>query len=247
MTSKIIIICFDINNDILKDNKDNNILILENPIRILDEFQEMHLFFESEKTQKNSTEIKYTFSVNILKNIQIIYEIVILRDINFIHDISLVSDANLIFINLEKESTIEQLDKIIHYINDSCCSFEIKTYVVGIYKDKIIPVLNKETIESLFDEQKFNCDFYQIKYNKSDGINHLCMYEQIESKNKKKKNIQQNLNGNIIDIVEKILIDLYEIKMSVIYEPKKKKFKKKSTKKDEGKNNCISGSNCNIF
>ena len=31
------------------------------------------------------------------------------------------------------------------------------------------------------------------------------MYEQSESKNKKKKNIQQNQNGNIIDIVEKIL------------------------------------------
>lgn len=246
MSSKITITCFDINHG-LKDIKDNDNLLIENPITILDEFKQIHLFLEFEEKQKTSSEIKYTFSINIMKNIQIIYEIIILRDISFIHNISFSTDANIIFINLEKENTKQQLEKIINYINDSC-SFEIKTYIIGIYKDKIIPLLNKECIESLFDEQKFFCEIYQIKYDQNDGINHLCMYKESSSKNNKsdkKKNSNKNQNDNLIDILEKILIELYESKMSLIYEPNQKKFKKKKLRLDDSK--CNSDGNCKIY
>ena len=48
MSSKIIIVCFDINDENKKDSKEN-ILELESPLRIFDEFQDIHLFFDSEK------------------------------------------------------------------------------------------------------------------------------------------------------------------------------------------------------
>ena len=246
MSSKINITCFDINSGIKKDLKENEI-DLENPIRILDEFKESHKFLESEKTQKNSSEIKYTFHIN-LENNKILYEIFVLKDLSFIHDISLVSDANLIFINLENENTSKQLEKIINYINDSCSPMDIKVYIVGIYKDKIVPLLNKESIELFFDDQKLNSEMFQIKYNKNDYINHVCMYgnkEKEKSKNQMNKISKKNKIDNLIDIVEKILIEIFEIKMNVVYEPKKRKFRKRSINDDEGKS--ISGSQCYIF
>ena len=244
MSSKIIIVCFYINSGIKKDLKENKIE-LENPIRILDEFKESHLFLEATKSEKYSSEIKYSFHIN-FENNKIIYEIFVLKDLSFIHDISLVSDSNLIFINLENENTLKQLEKIINYINDSCCPLDIKLYIVGIYKDKIVPLLNKESIELFFEDQKLNSEMFQIKYNKNDSINHICMYDNKEkAKNKNNKISKKKKNDNLIDIVEKILIEIFEIKMSVVYEPKKRKFRKRSVKDDEGKS--ISGSTCYIF
>jgi hypothetical protein len=244
MSSTIKIVCFDINTGIKKDLKENEI-DLENPIRILDEFKENHEFIESKKTQKISSEIKYSFHIK-LEKIIIIYEIFVLKDLSFIHDISLVSDANLIFINLENENTSKQLGKIVNYINESSCNMDIKVYIVGIYKDKIIPLLNKESIELFFDDQKLNSEMFQVKYNKNDCINHICMYENKEMKKNQKKNInKKNKNDNLNDIVEKILIEIFEIKMNVVYEPKKRSFRKRSIQDDEGRS--ISGSNCYII
>ena len=247
MSSTIKIVCFDINTGIKKELKENEI-DLENPIRILDEFIETHLFLEPKKTQKISSEIKYSFHIN-LENYKIIYEIFVLKDLSFIHDISLVSDANLIFINLENENTLKQFEKIINYINDSCCRLDIKVYIVGIYIDKIVPLLNKESIELFFDDQKLNSEMVQVKYNKNDSINHLCMYggnkEMAKGKNEKKIISKKNINDNLNDIVEKIFLEIFEIKNNVVYEPKKKKFRKRSINDDEGKS--ISGSQCYIF
>ena len=242
MSSTIKIVCFDINTGISKDLKENKI-VLENPIRILDEFKENHLFLELTKTQKISSDIKYSFHIN-LGDIKIIYEIFVLNDLSFIHDISLVSDANLIFINLENEDTLKQLEKIINYINDCCCPLNIKVYIVGIYKDKIIPLLNKESIELLFDDQKLNSEMVLVKYNENDGINHICLYNKETSKSYNKKT-KISKKDNLIDVLEKILIEIFEIKMNVVYEPKKRKFRKRSIQDDEGKS--ISGSNCYIF
>ena len=250
MSSKIIIECFDINSNIKNNFKEN----IENPIRILDDFQETHLFLESEKIQVNPSEIKYKFVINFSAKDQMIFEIFVIKDLNFIHDITLISDANLIFINLENENTAEQLETIINYINESCCSMEINTYIIGIYKEKIIPILNKESIENLFEENKYNCEFHQIKYNKDDFKNHICMYE--KDYDKKIININKNTiliendinNDNLIDIMENILIKIYEDKMSVIYEPTKKKFKPKNSKYYKHNNNISqSGIDCNIF
>ena len=264
MTSNIRIICFDINSGYDEDfNKSlgENILALENPLRILNEFLEIHLFLESEKIRKSSSEIKYTFKFNFSEKNEIIFEIIVLNDLSFIHDISLDADAYLVFTNLENENTIIQLEKIIKYILESC-SLEIKTYLVGIYKDKILSSLNKEILESYFEEEKLNCEYYQIKYrnNKNENennYNHLCIYEckykiinkserrysQKEKEKERKNSInKKNELKNLIDVVENILIQIYEMKNNVIFETKiNKKIDKERSDSDSGisRGNCI--------
>ena len=89
----------------------------------------------------------------------------------------------------------------------------------------------------------------QVKYNKNDNINHLCMYggnkEMAKGKNEKKIISKKNINDNLNDIVEKIFLEIFEIKNNVVYEPKKRKFRKRSINDDEGKS--ISQSQCYIF
>lgn len=280
MSSHITIVCFDINSgydEDLDQSLGENITALESPLRVLDEFMDNHLFLDSEKIKKSSTEIKYVFSYCLSNNYTFSFDIVVLNDLSFIHDISSEADAYLVFINLEKKNTMEQIEKIIKYIIESC-AIESKTYLVGIYQDKILPNLNKEFLESYFEEEKLNCEYYQIKcenYGKNEEkINHKCIQQinltnnnkkerninkyderkdiKFESKNCKsnKKNSENNeLEYNLIDIVEIIFIKIYENKMSLIYEPDKKMFTKNlSDEYDQEKNNSKSTSgNCYIF
>ena len=70
------ILCFDINNDEdkgLEETPEKNMLSLESPVRILDEFLGYKLFLESSKIQLNSSEIKNTFQTNFSEN-NIIFE-----------------------------------------------------------------------------------------------------------------------------------------------------------------------------
>ena len=250
MSSKIRILCFDINNGCKKDLKEN-ILELENPLRILDEFQDIHLFFDSEKIQVKTSEIQYKFIVNFSEKNNIIFEIIILNDLSFIHDVSLNADANLIFINLENQNTLEQLEKVVDYIYNYCFSIEIITYLIGIYKNKINPLLDNESIESLFEEKELNCEIYQIKYNDKGSPKHICLYNNKEMKhnkngNKKKKttNHDNKDNCNIFEIMEKILIKIYEKKLNI------KNIKKNNINIDDNnKANSMSdsGKDCIIF
>ena len=261
MSSTIRIVCFDINSgydENINKSLGENILALENPLRILNEFLEIHLFIESEKIRKSSSEIKYTFKFSLEKK-EIIFEIIVLNDLSFIHDISLDADAYLVFMNLENENTIEQLEKIIKYILESC-SLEIKSFLVGIYKDKILPSLNKETLEGLFEEENLNYEYYQIKNDKKDNddndnnYNHDCIYEynyriinKEERRNsKKEKERKKSLTktkelNNLIDTIEIILIHIYEAKNNVIFESKKNKIidEESSTSYGNSRSNCI--------
>lgn len=75
---------------------------------------------------------------------------------------------------------------------------------------------------------------------------HICLLDLSHKKNKndnnKRKLNEENYEYKLPEIIEKIIINIYEIKMSVIYIPDKKKFIKKETK-NENKSN----SQCNIF
>ena len=268
MPSKITIVCFDINScydEDLNQSLGENIAALESPLRILDEFMENHLFLDSEKIKKSSSEIKYVFSFCLSNNYTFSFDIVVLNDLSFIHDISSEADAYLVFINLEKKITMEQLEKIIKYIIESC-AIESKTYLVGIYQDKILPILNKEILESYFEEEKLNCEYYQIKcknnYGKNEErINHKCIQQiNLNINNKKEKNniksdegkdIKQCENNeseyNLIDIVELIFIKIYENKMSLIYEPDKKMFTRNLSDEYENNNSKSKSGNCFIF
>ena len=72
------------------------------------------------------------------------------------HDICLNADGYLIVINLEDIKTEEKLEYIIKYISDGCCNLETKSFIVGLYKDKILPKYNKDllisSIKSIYNE-----------------------------------------------------------------------------------------------
>ena len=258
MNTKINIVCFDINSvfdESLFQSMDENILALENPLRILDEFIESHKFLEPEKKRKKSSEIKYSFSFSLSKDYKISYEIVVLNNLSYIHSITSKADACLVFINLENKNTITQLENLVKYITESCVN--AKTYLIGIYKDKIIPVLNKETLDSYFEEENLIYEYHQIKcadYDKErDRINHKCIQEQkfnsnsVERKDnipgkKSKSNKKNNGNNyesenNLLDIIELSFIKIYEHKMGLSIE----------NKEGEQKSNSNSKSGCNIF
>ena len=157
------IVCFDLNGSYeegytvtLEENKS----LLESPLRIFDDFMETHLFLETEKNYESSTKISYNFKFSNDDNNS--FEIITISDLSYVHNISLESDGYLVFLNLEDQNTLDLLEKIIKYLI-SCC-MEMKTYIVGIYKDKILPILNKEALNSLLDEKNLNYEYYQIKY-----------------------------------------------------------------------------------
>ncbi len=254
MNTKINIVCFDINSvfdDNLDKSIDENKLALENPIRILDEFIESHKFLGSEKKSKKSSEIKYSFNFSLSNDYKILYEIVVLNNLSYIHNITSKADACLVFINLENKNTIAQLEKIVKYITESCVN--AKTYLIGIYKDKIIPILNKETLDSYFEEENLIYEYYQIKCEnydiERDRINHKCIQEknsnsnpdkkkdnipEKKSKSNKKNNVTEN---NLLDIVEMCFIKIYENKIGLF----------KEIKEGDSKSNNNSKSGCNIF
>lgn len=250
MVSNITIACFDINYDNNRDILEflgENIFALGCPLRIFDEFLDVNSFIETTKRRKKISEFKYTFQTELFEK-KIFLDLYVLYDLSFIHDTSLYADAYLLFINLEKENTLEQLGKITKYILESCC-MDKRIYIIGIYKDKIIPNLEKELIEIYLDEQNINYEYYQIKYN----INSLIINNKDEKekneceKNLRKKNKKEikndkkkiNLNLNLIDIILTIIRQIYEMKTDNCDSNIKCKYEKM--------NECNSSSNCSIF
>jgi hypothetical protein len=251
------IVCFDLNSSYeegcivtLEENKS----LLESPLRIFDEFMETHLFLEAEKTCENSTKIAYNFRFS--NDDSNSFEIITLSDLSYVHNISLESDGYLVFLNLEDQKTIELLEKIIKYVIS--CSMEIKTYIVGLYKDKILPILDKESLDSYLDDKNLDYEYYQIKYenNNRNGFrkSHICINNYLLNKvnnNKgerkignlvRTKDVNNYENYNLTDIIELIFIQTYT---KVEYNDKRKIIKD-YLDYDAEKSFCTSG-NCYIY
>ena len=232
----ILFICFDINSLNEENNKINinTEELPENPIRLLEEYFDNHKLLNMEKKELKASEIIYQFNINMPESTR--FQLITINNLSYIHEISLDADGFLIFINLEDEKTQEKLEFLIKYITESCCSGETKIYIIGIYKENILPSCQKEYLENIFEEKNLNYDYYEVKYNMNDRIKiHNCLMSHIldnESKNKNKKTKSIKMDETyyeykLQEIIEKIIINIYEVKMSVIYEPNKKKFVKK--------------------
>ena len=244
MDHGLLLICFDINSihDENNPSQNNNTdQLLESPIRILDDFFSNHKMLKTEKSKINASETKYIFSPNFLENSY--FQIISVNNLSFVHEISLDADAYLIFINLEDEKTEEKLEYLIHYIVESCCAIEIKTYIVGMYKNKILSGLNNKELETYFNDNSLNYEYYTIKFTNNEK-EHNCLYDIVNKNNINDKNTPMKENGphKLTEIIEKVMINMYEIKMGVEYNPFKNKFVKKSTK---GYNDA--DSKCDIF
>ena len=239
------LVCFDINS-IQEENQtkqiNNSEDLMENPIGFLNRFFTDHKITNMEKTQLSASETKYLFTLNLPHSA--LFQIISINNLSFIHEISLDADAYLIFINLEDNKTSEKLDYLIRYITESCSSVEITTYIVGLYKEKIIDECNKEDLETLFNEHNLNYDYFQIKYT-NDEAQHFCLYKFIGDKNYNDKTFfrKNPEEYKLYEIAEKILFEIYESKMGLKFDPYKRRFVEKSAK---GVNMAKSGE-CNII
>lgn len=242
-------ICFDINSPYEENEIENNSQEEqpENPNRIMKEFFSNHKLLKMEKKELKPSELKYKFNFNFNESESIFFHFIVINNLSFIHEISLEADGFVIFINLEDEKTPEKLELLLKYIAEGCGSVVTKIYIIGIYTKDILPSCQKEELENSIEEKNLNFEYHQIKYDMNDNNNkiHDCFYQNIISdnkeKNKKNKN-DENYEYNLQEIIEIIMINVYEFKMSVIYEPDKKKFVKK-----EEKNPDNSKSHCKIF
>ena len=251
---KIAIVCFDTINDYEK-NLNEEIASPETTLGILDNFLDIHLFLDSEKVSKSSSEIKYIFQVNNLEDNLITYEIFVINDLSFIHDVSLDADANLLIINLEDKDNLEDLQAIIDYINDSS-RMEMKTYIIGIYKNKKNVVINQDEIKYLFEEQKLDYKSYQLEYNKNEGVDHICLYENKKFKGEEKKSSVKGSNKdkkynkentcNLMDVLEEIFMKLYNQKVNNQSDSVKSKDKKGYIF-DEARSDSDSRADCLVF
>ena len=240
MSQGLLLICFDINSSHEENNKQKNHIenLPESPTRILDEFFLTHksLKFEKEAVSKSKTSYKFNIKIPELTNVQIIT----INDLSFIHEICIDADGYLVFINLEDENFEKKLEFLIKYIGEYC-SGEIKVYIVGLYKDKILKTFQNEEIN-------LNYEFFKVKYNMNDNNKeHICLYESNNNKNNDVKRSKKIINDEgheykLQEIIEKIFINIYEVKMSVIYLPDKKKFVKKGSKNEN-----TSNSHCVIY
>ena len=232
MNSGINIVCFDINS-ILEENEvnqsQNSEELMESPNTILNNFFYSHKLSNMEIKQLSDSELNYKFYLRLEE--KTLFQIRIINNISFIHDIILKADSYIIIINLEDVNTKEKIKNIIRYILDSCCSVDIKTYIIGIYKNRILEECQKEKLENLFSEDNLNYDYFQAKYINNEN-EHFCLYEFIENQNYGnkiffKKGIEEY---KLKEIIEKITIETYEDKNGVIFEPSIRKFIEKSIK-----------------
>jgi hypothetical protein len=238
----ILLVCFDINStheeNVKQDNNSHE--LMESPIRIFNDFFSNHHQSKMEVIPVNQSETKYSFSLNLQENT--LFEIMVINDLSFIHEISLNAEAYLIFLNLEDTKTEEKLEYLVRYIMESCCAIEVKTYIVGMYKDKNKISINKDDIECLCQDHNLNYEYKTIHYIENEK-EHNCIYQIIENKgNDKQDYIKKNEGMKFHEIIERIMINIYEIKTGCEFDFVKNKFNKKLVK---GMNE--SYSRCNIF
>ena len=98
-----------------------------------------------------------------------------------------------------------------------------------MYKNKILSGLNNKELETYFNDNSLNYEYYEIKFTNNEK-EHNCMYDIVNKKNINDKNMKENGPHKLTEIIEKVMINMYEIKMGVEYNPFKNKFVKKSTK-----------------
>jgi len=244
-----IIVCFDINSTYEENQskpENNSKEIKENPVRIFDKFFDAHKTVEKKKYKINNSELIYKFFVNLQENT--LFQIRIINDLSFFHEICFNADSYIIFINLEKSQTKEKLECLLEYINNNSCPGLIKTYIVGLYNNKIVQECQKDELEILFNENDgLLYEYFQIKINEEQN-KHFCFYEYINNKkyNDKVFLTKKIKDYNFLEILEKIINNIYESKYYILIDPFKRKNKDKQIRFEKQEGN-YSGVNCNIF
>ena len=225
----ILITFFDINgeyrNDVFPDIE-KNFLFLDNPMRIIEQYINENFIQDIKKQTEDQFVIRYKFSYEIEQNTFILVNCDIISNYSLSHQSTLYSNGYIVFCDLERNSTLDLLDKIIDYIRENC-SINVKTYIIGIFKENIDEKNSYQNMLNFLDGIDFEYDYYE-------------MY--LGDKNKFSIISKEYENSKTMDeIFKTVFKEIYESG----YGPRTIKSKKSQKLKDGDEHR--SRGNCNIF
>ena len=156
------ICCFDINGEYNEEvvfDQSKNFLYTESPIRIISQYITDNFLQNLKKSQSPDKFItKFTFSQQLEKNFLITINCDVISNFSVSHQSTFDSNGYIIFCDLEKNTTLELLEKMINYINDNCSIF-IKTYIVGVFKDHIDEDKKYDKMKEFLKNLDFDIEF----------------------------------------------------------------------------------------
>ena len=167
---------FDINGEYREDvdvDTKTNFVLLDSPMRILDQYINDNFLQDLKKITEDQFLIQYIFSYEIQKNVLISINCDIISNFSVSHQRTLESKGYIIFCNLESETTLELLDKIIEYIRENC-SINIKTYIIGVFKDKINEDKTCDKMQDIFSKLDLDFDYHEMYLGDKEKFKNIC-------------------------------------------------------------------------
>ena len=161
LNKETINICFfDINGEydesIVDQNK--NFFYLDSPIQIISKYITDNFVRNISKTQTKDKYItKFTFSENI-KNVFFTLNCDVICNFSVSHQSTFDSNGYIIFCDLEKNTTLKLLEKIINYIVDNCSIF-IGIYIIGVFKDHIDKDKEYNKMKEFLNNLEYDLEF----------------------------------------------------------------------------------------
>ena len=216
MSNSIKIDFFDINGEYNEDVEvdiANNFLLIDSPMRILEQFINENFLQDLKKDCEDKYIIKYSFSYKISKKKKININCNIINNFSVSHSDTLESNGYFIFCNLENAKTLDLLDKLIDYILEygGC---KIKTYIIGVYKEKIDESLNYNNMTNFLNKNDFEYNYYEMFIGDDDKFE---MIKDTHDKSETMETVFKSIIGNICGeeiAPPKIKKEIYKMKDS---------------------------------
>jgi hypothetical protein len=155
---------FDINGEYREDaivDLKQNFLLLDSPIRIIEQYINDNFLQDLQKKTEDQFVVQYKFSYEIDKNVFIPINCDVINNFSISHQGTLDSNGYIVFCNLENENTFVLLEKIVDYIRE-CCSINIKTYIIGVFKDNIDEEKSYIKMRDFLSGLDFEFDYYEM-------------------------------------------------------------------------------------
>ncbi len=155
---------FDINGEYQENavvDMAKNILLLDCPNRILDQFIKENSINDLKKKNDDRFIVQYNFNYEISPNVQTSFECDIINNFSVSHHGTLDSKGYIVFCNLENENIFDLLEKMIDYIRENC-SITVKTYVIGVFKETIDEKRTYSNMQSFLASLDFEYDYYEM-------------------------------------------------------------------------------------
>ncbi len=136
-------------------------LFLDCPMRIIDQYISENFLQDVKKEAEDQFIIKYKFSYEIQKNLVISIKCDIINNFSVSHSGTLDSNGYVVFCNLESQNTFELLQNILEYIKENC-SINVKTYVIGVFKENIYDDKTYIKMQSFLSQLDFEYEDYEM-------------------------------------------------------------------------------------